>query len=219
MERVAPLHHDQDPQGRRLHRSSEFHSGSLPGTSIRRMWPSRTHCAARAIAWDATRRRKAPNTSAGLRFADPIYPLREWLARASASGAQKHWADTSTHRGCSPCGSARNDGTCPGRFQDMAIRGIGATSCKGGVERSPRQPGHLEYGRNIHPCKGCVSTACPVPLAVRCYSNHALDQVNDWMARSTNVGGRARSHHRRADLLVPMPSPLKLMIDRLVWWR
>ena len=40
-----------------------------------------------------------------------------------------------------------------------------------------------EYGRNIHPCKGCVSTAMPLcHWPCSCYPNHALNQTNDWMA-------------------------------------
>ena len=39
-----------------------------------------------------------------------------------------------------------------------------------------------EYGRKIHPCKGCVSTAMPLcHWPCSCYPNHSLDQVNDWM--------------------------------------
>src|ERR1039458_2216469 len=40
-----------------------------------------------------------------------------------------------------------------------------------------------EYGRTIHPCKGCVSTAMPLcHWPCTCYPNHALNQTNDWMA-------------------------------------
>jgi len=40
-----------------------------------------------------------------------------------------------------------------------------------------------EYGRKIHPCKGCVSTAMPLcNWPCSCYPNHALGQTNDWMA-------------------------------------
>ena len=40
-----------------------------------------------------------------------------------------------------------------------------------------------EYGRHIHPCKACVSTAMPLcHWPCSCYPNHSLDQVNDWMA-------------------------------------
>ena len=40
-----------------------------------------------------------------------------------------------------------------------------------------------DYGRHIHPCKGCVSTAMPLcHWPCSCYPNHSLNQVNDWMA-------------------------------------
>jgi multimeric flavodoxin WrbA len=40
-----------------------------------------------------------------------------------------------------------------------------------------------EYGRRIHPCKGCVGTAMPLcHWPCSCYPNHALDQASDWMA-------------------------------------
>ena len=41
-----------------------------------------------------------------------------------------------------------------------------------------------EYGRNIHPCKACFSTAaalCHWPCS--CYPNYSLGQSQDWMAR------------------------------------
>ena len=49
--------------------------------------------------------------------------------------------------------------------------------------RDPR-PSRLaaEYGRNIHPCKACFSTAaalCHWPCS--CYPNHSLGQTQDWM--------------------------------------
>ena len=40
-----------------------------------------------------------------------------------------------------------------------------------------------EYGRQILPCKACVSTAMPLcHWPCSCYPNHAMGQVNDWMA-------------------------------------
>src|ERR1700716_2979531 len=39
-----------------------------------------------------------------------------------------------------------------------------------------------EYGRTIHPCKTCVSTAMPLcHWPCSCYPNHAMGQVGDWM--------------------------------------
>ncbi|MBB2676893.1 UNVERIFIED_ORG: multimeric flavodoxin WrbA [Rhizobium esperanzae] len=39
-----------------------------------------------------------------------------------------------------------------------------------------------EYGRQIHPCKACFSTAaalCHWPCS--CYPNYSLGQIHDWM--------------------------------------
>jgi multimeric flavodoxin WrbA len=75
-----------------------------------------------------------------------------------------------------------------------------------------------DYGRVIHPCKGCVSTAMPLcHWPCSCYPNHALGQSNDWMAE---IYERWVAAHGVL-LLTPTywyqaPSPLKLMIDRLV---
>jgi multimeric flavodoxin WrbA len=75
-----------------------------------------------------------------------------------------------------------------------------------------------EYGRRIHPCKGCVSTAMPLcHWPCSCYPNHSLGQTNDWMAeiyeRWTAAHGViivAPTHWYQS------PSALKLMMDRLV---
>jgi multimeric flavodoxin WrbA len=75
-----------------------------------------------------------------------------------------------------------------------------------------------EYGRNIYPCKGCVSTAMPLcHWPCSCYPNHALNQNNDWMAE---IYERWTAAHA-VIIVTPVywyqsPSPLKLMIDRLV---
>jgi len=75
-----------------------------------------------------------------------------------------------------------------------------------------------EYGRTIHPCKGCVSTAMPLcHWPCSCYPNHALGQVNDWMAE---IYERWTAAHGVL-IVTPVhwyqsPSALKLMIDRLV---
>ena len=75
-----------------------------------------------------------------------------------------------------------------------------------------------EYGRNIHPCKGCVSTAMPLcHWPCSCYPNHTLDQANDWMSE---IYERWTAAHA-VIIITPVywyqsPSPLKLMIDRLV---
>jgi multimeric flavodoxin WrbA len=75
-----------------------------------------------------------------------------------------------------------------------------------------------EYDLNIHPCKGCASTAMPLcHWPCSCYPNHAQRQTNDWMAE---IYERWTAAHA-VIILTPVywyqsPSPLKLMIDRLV---
>ena len=180
-----------------------------------------------SIAWDALQEgRKAPITrSAGRGFADPTYQLSvQWLdTRKRLKAAQKLWNDSAApSRVLLVCGSARNDGTCPGevsktwRLTEMARRV---------VERAGMQADVLdlslvtsEYGRNIHPCKGCVSSAMPLcHWPCTCYPNHALNQADDWMAE---IYERWVAAHA-AIILAPTywyqsPSPLKLMIDRMV---
>src|SRR5450432_929072 len=84
-----------------------------------------------AIAWDAHQDgRKAPVTRpAGRGFADASYPISvQWLeTRRRLKAAETRWRDGSTtSRILIICGSARNDGTCPGeisktwRFTEIA---------------------------------------------------------------------------------------------------
>jgi multimeric flavodoxin WrbA len=75
-----------------------------------------------------------------------------------------------------------------------------------------------EYGRKIHPCKACVSTAMPLcHWPCSCYPNHSLAQTNDWM---NEIYPRWVGAHA---IVIVTPthwyqtsSALKLMIDRLV---
>lgn len=72
------------------------------------------------IAWEAMQEgRKAPLTRpAGRGFADPTYQVSmQWLdTRRRLKAAEKRWHDRATPaRILLICGSARNDGTCPGR--------------------------------------------------------------------------------------------------------
>jgi multimeric flavodoxin WrbA len=75
-----------------------------------------------------------------------------------------------------------------------------------------------DYGRHIHPCKGCVSTAMPLcHWPCSCYPNHSLDQTGDWMGE---IYERWTAAHG-VIILTPVywyqtPSVLKLMMDRLV---
>lgn len=123
------------------------------------------------IAWQPySKGRKAPFTrKAGPGYADPDYALStEWLAtKARIDQAQGRWADPSTpSRVLLICGSARNDGTCPGEIS-KTVRLLGLA--REVLEQADLQVDALdlslrtsEYSLNIHPCKGCVSTAMPL---------------------------------------------------------
>jgi multimeric flavodoxin WrbA len=75
-----------------------------------------------------------------------------------------------------------------------------------------------EYGRKIHPCKACFSTAaalCHWPCS--CYPNHAMGQTQDWMNEIYPMWVAAHG----VMIVTPVhwyqvSSPLKLMMDRLV---
>ncbi len=179
------------------------------------------------IAWRAyADSRKAPLTQkAGAGYADPDYDLSvEWIAtKHRIDEAQLRWADPATpSRVLVICGSARNDGTCPGEIsKTFRLLGIARETLEQAAIHVDVLDLSLltsEYGRNIHPCKGCVSTAMPLcHWPCSCYPNHALNQTNDWMAE---IYERWTAAH--AVLIVTpvywyqSPSPLKLMMDRLV---
>ena len=180
-----------------------------------------------AIAWDAySEGRKAPRTQkAGPGYADPDYELStEWVqTRQRLQAAQAQWADPQTRsRVLLICGSARNDGTCPGEIAKTFRLATLAqeTLQQGGMHVDLLDLSLLtsEYGRHIHPCKGCVSTAMPLcHWPCSCYPNHSLNQTNDWMAE---IYERWTAAHG-VIIVTPVywyqtPSPLKLMIDRLV---
>lgn len=179
------------------------------------------------IAWRAyIEGRKSPLTrQAGAAFADPDFELStEWLdTRQRLAQAQ-----TARDRPASPtrvlliCGASRNDGTCPGEMS-KTFRLL--TQIRGEFTAAGMQTDVLdlslmasEYGRRIHPCKGCVSTAMPLcHWPCSCYPNHALGQTQDWMAE---IYERWTAAHAVV-IVTPVywyqsPSPLKLMIDRLV---
>ncbi len=180
-----------------------------------------------AIAWDAyCDGRKAPMTrKAGPGYADPDYDLSvEWIeTKARLEQAEASWADPKTKtRALVICGSPRNDGTCPGEIsKTFRLAGIVSDElAKAKVEVDFLDLSLLtsEYGRKIHPCKGCVSTAMPLcHWPCSCYPNHSLNQVHDWM---NEIYERWVAAHA---IVIVTPthwystsSALKLMIDRLV---
>lgn len=180
------------------------------------------------IAWDAySQHRKAPITrKAGPEFADPNYDLSvDWLAaREAVMAAQaRHDDRAGPQRFLIVNASARSEHTCPGemskswRFVELALDVFQAGD---DTEVRVLDLSRLtsEYGRNIHPCKACFSTApalCHWPCS--CYPNHALGQVQDWMNDIYPMWVEAHG----IMLITPVnwyspTSPLKLMMDRLV---
>jgi multimeric flavodoxin WrbA len=179
------------------------------------------------IAWEAYQEgRKAPVTrKAGPGYADPEYELSvDWLeAKARIERAQAAWSNPETKsRVLLINGSPRNDGTCPGemsktfRLLQMAREVLEAQRIDSDVLDLSVLTS--DYGRHIHPCKGCVSTAMPLcHWPCSCYPNHALRQTGDWM---NEIYERWVAAH---GVIVFTPthwyqstSPLKLMADRLV---
>src|SRR5262245_46455093 len=178
-----------------------------------------------ATAWDAyNASRKAPRTrKAGPEFADPDYDLAvEWSeTRDAIAAAQQRYQQQVRARILLISGSPRNEHTCPGeisksrRLIELAREELGT-----GVEVDILDLSRLasEYGRNIHPCKACFSTAAPLcHWPCSCYPNYALGQTQDWMNEIYPMWVVAQG------IMIVTPvhwfqvtSPLKLMMDRLV---
>lgn len=169
---------------------------------------------------------KAPLTEkAGPEFADPDYDLSiEWKATSKrlALAEEKQKDKNTPSRVLLICGSARNDGTCPGEVSKTWRLTLLAQQelLNANIEVDLLDLSLLtsEYDKHIHPCKACVSTAMPLcHWPCSCYPNHAQRQTNDWMAEIYEKWVAAHG----VIILTPVywyqtPSTLKLMIDRLV---
>ncbi|MDQ3697854.1 MAG: flavodoxin family protein [Gemmatimonadota bacterium] len=181
-----------------------------------------------AVAWDAyDDNRKSPRTrKAGPGFADPDYELPiEWIEARNSTleAAARHRDPASPARILLICAAARSDETCPGEMS-KTFRLV--TAAREVIEAADRfdcdvlDLSHLTsaYGRQILPCKACVSTAMPLcHWPCSCYPNHAMGQVNDWM---NELYPRWVAAHG-VMIVTPVywyqaPSVLKLMMDRLV---
>jgi multimeric flavodoxin WrbA len=180
------------------------------------------------VAWtNYDQYHKSPRKrKAGPDFADPEFELPvEWLdAHAAVLEAQRRHEDAAgPSRILLISGAARHDQTCPGEMSKtfrlvQLAREIVDTS--DGFEGDLLDLSHLtaQYGRQILPCKACVSTAMPLcHWPCSCYPNHAMGQVNDWM---NELYPRWVAAHGIL-IVSPVywyqaPSVLKLMMDRLV---
>jgi multimeric flavodoxin WrbA len=180
------------------------------------------------VAWDGYNDyRKSPiRRRAGVAFKDPDYPLPvEWLdtRQAIIAAGRRQRNRKGPSRILLIAGAARHDQTCPG---EMSKTFRLARIARREIERHARFECDFldlslltaEYGRQILPCKACVSTAMPLcHWPCSCYPNHALGQVNDWM---NEIYPRWAAAHGIM-IVTPVywyqaPSVLKLMMDRLV---
>jgi multimeric flavodoxin WrbA len=179
-------------------------------------------------AWDGydTYRKNPIVRVAGAGYAKPEAELPvEWLAAKAAIDAaearQKN--PKSASRILLVNGSMRSDQSCPGemsktwRLLKLAEEVIHAAT---GFETEILDLSLLtsQYGRVIHPCKACVSTAQPLcHWPCSCYPNFAMGQTSDWMADIYPMWAAAHG----VMILTPVnwyqaPAGLKAMIDRLV---
>src|SRR5262245_33165321 len=142
-------------------------------------------------AWEAyDAHRKSPHTrKAGSEFADPNYELSvDWLAaRAAIADAQRRHDERGAPAILLINGSSRSEHTCPGEMSKSyrlieIARDVFAASSDVEVRVLDLSRLASEYGRHIHPCKACFSTAaalCHCPCS--CYPNYSLGQTQDWM--------------------------------------
>ena len=177
-----------------------------------------------SVAWDAYEHsRKAPRTrKAGPEFADPTYDLAvDWLrARTAIHHAAERHADESRPNILLINCSSRSEHTCPGEMSKSYRLVEIARETMTGAEVTVLDLSRLasEYGRHIHPCKACFSTAaalCHWPCS--CYPNHSLGQTQDWMNEIYPMWVAAHG----VMIVTPVnwyqvSSPLKLMMDRMV---
>ena len=178
-------------------------------------------------AWDAyAHSRKSPHTrKAGEQFADPEYDLSEdWIAAHEAikTAQRRHEDENLPPRVLLINCSSRSEHTCPGEMSKSyrLVQIANEILASDGAEVEILDLSRLasEYGRNIHPCKACFSTApalCHWPCS--CYPNYSLGQTQDWMNEIYPMWVAAHG------IMIVTPvnwyqasSPLKLMMDRLV---
>lgn len=179
-------------------------------------------------AWQAyAASRKSPLTRrAGAGYADPEYELAvDWLAAKAAIEAARSRHDDPAEAGhiLIVNASSRSEHTCPGEMSKsyrLAELAQAVFTQETGLSSELLDLSRLasEYGRNIHPCKACFSTAAPLcHWPCSCYPNYSLGQTQDWMNEIYPMWVAAHG----IMLISPVnwyqvSSPLKLMMDRLV---
>lgn len=178
-------------------------------------------------AWDAyDNSRKAPRTQkAGPGYHDPDYDLADDWIEAKAA-IDRAMADYKTgdrpQRVLLINGSTRSEHTCPGEMSKSfrLVQMAAEILEEGGLDTEILDLSRTtsEYGRNIHPCKSCFSTAAPLcHWPCSCYPNYSLGQTQDWMNDIYPMWVRADA------IMIVSPvnwyqvsSPLKAMMDRMV---
>ncbi|MDZ4736932.1 MAG: NAD(P)H-dependent oxidoreductase [Rhodospirillaceae bacterium] len=143
-------------------------------------------------AWNAYEEsRKSPRTRrAGRDFADPDYELSiEWLeARRQIRAAEREQKNRrAPSRILIVNGSARSDQTCPGEISKtwrLATMACDLVRRQRGFEVELLDLSRLtsEFGRQLHSCKACVSTAMPLcHWPCSCYPiMHSVRPTTGW---------------------------------------
>ena len=181
-----------------------------------------------SAAWDAyANHRKSPRTrKAGEGFHDPQYELSvDWIAArdAIAAAQRRHEDPRGPARILLIGGSSRSEHTCPGEMSKtwrltQITKEVFSKVPNLAVELLELHRLAAEYGRQIHPCKACFSTAPPLcHWPCSCYPNYSLGQTHDWMNEIYPMWVAAHG------IMIVTPvnwyqvsSPVKLMMDRLV---
>ncbi len=179
------------------------------------------------IAWEAyDDHRKSPHSrKAGPSFADPDTSWRSnGSRRAKISWPRKNNSRMRTRLPASCSSAVHRAPTRPARarcrrpFASPPSRARSWKKNRFEVDLLDLSNLASEFGRIIFPCKACVSTAMPLcHWPCSCYPNHYLGQIHDWM---NEIYPRWVAAHG-VMIVTPVhwyqaPSPLKLMMDRLV---
>jgi len=147
----------------------------------------------------------------------------DWLAaREAILAAQRRHDAAGESRILLINGSSRSDQTCPGEMSKTwrLIQIVELVFQEMGFALDILDLSRLtsEFGKQIHPCKSCVSTSmalCHWPCS--CYPNYSVGPTDDWMNKIYPLWVAAHG----IMIVTPVnwyhaPTGLKAMIDRLV---